>query len=84
MTTKNELEIEKGNKKSIFKNFKILKWEDAVNGEDVYIAGNLVLNEPTRVYGPHTIVCNKNKILRNKKLGKTFFERWKCLFKKLE
>ena len=61
--------------------FKELSWEDAVEGQIVWIAGNLVDNEPTTVYGRHTVHDPKKRTLNSGGIGGTvFYENWRCLY----
>jgi hypothetical protein len=55
-------------------NVEKVKMEDTVKGELVYIAGDLVHDTPTSVYGPHRVEDVATCMLINRK-GRTFYER---------
>ena len=56
-----------------------IDWNNLNPGDTVFIAGNLKNGQPTRIYGPHTVVDIENKQLQNSK-GAKFFERFDYLF----
>ena len=58
---------------------KEIGWNEVKEGDEVFIAGNLVNKMPTYTYGPHYVVDVEKRILKNKG-GQSFFERWPCLF----
>jgi hypothetical protein len=54
-------------------------WDEVENGDEVYIAGDIINNEPTMTYGPHKVHDKDNKVLINGS-EKTFYESWSTLF----
>lgn len=60
--------------------FKELRFEDTVECQKVYIAGNLKNGVPTKVYGPHFMHNPERHLLRSSMNGKVFFDDWHCLY----
>jgi hypothetical protein len=61
--------------------FKQIKWENTIEGQEVYIAGTHL--GAFRAYGPHTVVSKKERTLKNKS-GMIFFQCDECLMIKGE
>ncbi len=60
-------------------NVQEIPWSEVKVGDSVFIAGNLVNNKPTALYGRHRVVDVEKRILKNAK-DQTFYERWPTLF----
>jgi hypothetical protein len=66
---------------SDIKNFQEVQWNCFKKGDKAWIPGNLDADgNPTRVYGPHTVIDPKNHILKSCNNGKLFPERWGWLY----
>ena len=63
-------------------NVKAITWDEAQEGDIVFIAGNLKDNIPTAVYGRHVVVDPKKQILINGN-DIEFYERWPFVYKEI-
>ena len=64
-------------------NVKEVTWDKVKSGDLIFIAGNLVNNVPTRLYGRHIVIDPKARILKNRK-DVEFYENWDTLFLEVE
>lgn len=68
--------------KTRFIDVEAVAWSQVQPGDKVFIAGNLVNNIPTAIYGEHEVVDPEKKILRNITQDREFFEQYPLLYRR--